>query len=417
MTIKTFSLTTSQEKHLRSQIISDDQPGSVLHDFGMLLDFLGENGVEAGGKYNLLPIRLIGELERHLSRPLTLELKRPQIKSHPYIQGLNLLLRASGLSLVEEKGAKARLVLDPAMVMQWSRLNPTERYFNLLEAWLRIGRADIFGDEHWSRGALLLPCLRAWKSTPQNGERFNTSTPQFVCVDGIGRDFYNLALLDLFGLMEVEQPTRPVAPWCPAGIRHLPFGDAVLTLLTARLFDSFGMIARRQEDDDQDEGTFEPRFGVWQPVFQPYFPAWRQNLEISSPEPRDGTFVFRVSVGKAWRLIAIPADATLDDLVTMILRSVDFDFDHLYEFTYRDRLGAKVRAVHPSMDDGPCAEDIEIGTIPLEPGQTMELHYDFGDDWRFAVKLDRIEPPGAKIKAPKILEKHGKAPEQYPDWD
>ena len=69
------------------------------------------------------------------------------------------------------------------------------------------------------------------------------------------------------------------------------------------------------------------------------------------------------------------------------------------------------------MNDGPCAEDIKIGTIPLAPGQTMELHYDFGDDWRFAVKLDRIEPPGSKTKAPKILEKHGKAPEQYSGWD
>jgi len=66
------------------------------------------------------------------------------------------------------------------------------------------------------------------------------------------------------------------------------------------------------------------------------------------------------------------------------------------------------------MDDGPSAADIEIGKIRLEPGQTMELHYDFGDAWRFAVKLERIEPPGAKIKGPKILEKHGKSPEQYP---
>jgi len=66
------------------------------------------------------------------------------------------------------------------------------------------------------------------------------------------------------------------------------------------------------------------------------------------------------------------------------------------------------------MDDGPSAADIEIGTISLEPGQTMGLKYDFGDNWRFAVKLERIEPPSAKIEAPKILEKHGESPEQYP---
>ena len=28
-----------------------------------------------------------------------------------------------------------------------------------------------------------------------------------------------------------------------------------------------------------------------------------------------------------------------------------------------------------------------------------------------------IEPPGAKTKRPRILESHGTAPEQYPNWD
>jgi hypothetical protein len=414
----TFSLATSREQCFREQTISADQPGSVLRDFGMLLDFLGKDGVEAAGKYNLLPIRSIGELDRRLTRPLNLQLKRPQIKSHPYIQGLNLLLRASGLSLVEQTGAKPRLVLDPAILMQWSQLNPTEQYFNLLEAWLRIGRADIFGDEHWSRGEMLLPCVQAWDSTPEKGRRFDIANPQFVYVSGIDRDFCNLALLDLFGLMEVEHPPRPIAPWCPAGITRLPFGDAVFTVLTARLFGSFDTMPRNEEEEDQAEDTIVPRFGVWQPLFQPYFPEWQHNLEIPSPEPREGTFVFRVSVGKIWRLIAMPADATLDDLVAIILRSFNFDFDHLYEFIYGNRAGAKVRvAVHPCMDDAASGEDVEISTIPLEPGQTMELHYDFGDDWRFDVKLERIDPPGAKIKAPKVLEKHGKSPEQYPSWD
>ncbi|MGO9464985.1 MAG: IS1096 element passenger TnpR family protein [Isosphaeraceae bacterium] len=413
----TSSLATSQEQCLRDQTISADQPGSVLRDFGMLLDFLGKDGVESPGKYNLLPISLIGQLDAHLTRPHNLKLKRPQIKSHPYIQGLNLLLRASGLSVVERKGAKVRLMLDPAMLIQWSQLSPTEQYFNLLEAWLRIARADIFGDAHSSPREMLLPCVRAWNSTAENGKRFDTSNSRFVYVAGIGRDLYNLALLDLFGLMEVEQPSRPVAPWFPAGFKRRPFGDAVFTVLTALLFDSLGVMPRRGEDDEEEEEPLVPRFGVWQPLFQPYFPEWQKNLEIPRPEPRDGTFVFRVSLGRIWRLIAMPADATLDDLVSVILRSVDFDFDHLYEFTYRDRMGAIVKAVHASMEDGPCAEDIEIGTIPLEPGQSMELHYDFGDDWRFTVKLERIDPPGAKIKAPKILEKHGKPPEQYPSWE
>jgi hypothetical protein len=69
------------------------------------------------------------------------------------------------------------------------------------------------------------------------------------------------------------------------------------------------------------------------------------------------------------------------------------------------------------MDEGPYADEVTIGSLPLEPGQAMVFHFDFGDDWMFDVKLERIEPPGTTIKAPRIMEKHGKAPEQYPRWD
>src|SRR5438874_2374948 len=104
-----FELTKDQEQLLREQVIDSDRPGPVLRDFRTLLDFVGTKGLKAAGKYNLLPIELIGELDQRLSRPLRLDLsmKRPQLRSHPYLQGLYLLLRASGLSRVEGAGAHA----------------------------------------------------------------------------------------------------------------------------------------------------------------------------------------------------------------------------------------------------------------------------------------------------------------------
>jgi len=416
--MKEYKLTEGQEQCLRDQVITDEQPGPVLRDFRVLLDFLGPKGVEAGGKYNVLPLKFIGELDRCLRRPLHLELKRPLLRSHPYLQGLNLLLRASGLSRVEAAGAKARLVLDPDMLAQWDRLNPTEQYFNLLEAWLRLGRAEMVGERGSLWGKLLPSCLQAWQSIPENGRRFDLDRPQDVYLAGVYRDFYLLALMDLFGLLEVEQPRRPVTPWSPAGVRHVPFGDAVFTLLLSRFDSILGRDFPQEEDKDQEEGAPErPRFGAWQPFFQPYFPEWRENLTFPRLEPREGTFIFRVSLGKVWRLIAMPADATLDDLVGLVLRAFKFDSDHLYQFTYRDRLGTEAKVSHPAMDDGPWTDQVPIGTLPLEPGQTMQLVYDFGDNWPFAVKLERVEPPGAKKKAPRILESHGKAPAQYPDSD
>lgn len=93
--LKEFTLSKAQEQLLHEQVIDSDRPGPVLRDFRMLLDFAGTQGVKAAGKYNLLPIDAIDELDQRLSRPLRLKLKRPQLRSHPYLQALHLLLRAS----------------------------------------------------------------------------------------------------------------------------------------------------------------------------------------------------------------------------------------------------------------------------------------------------------------------------------
>lgn len=408
---KKCELSPAQEQILREQVIDVDRPGPLLRDFEALLEYVGAEGVRAAGKYNLLPILAIPELDQRLSRPLRLKLERPQLKSHPYLQGLHLLLRASGLSLVEESGPKARLVIDPVALECWRRLNPTEQYFSLLEAWLMLGRPGMIGDSFHCFAGFLMPCVSAWQHVPPPGYRFDIRQPNVAYLLGIGRDFLHVALMDLFGLMKVEHPRSAVQPWCPAGIGHLPFGDAVFTTLWAEWRGlPFG---HSDETSDAEEGAETVRFGRWQPLFQPYFPDWRNNLVLPLPEPRAGVFVFRVSLGKIWRRIAIGSSSHLDNLVSLILRAVHFDCDHLYEFIYRGRFGSEVRVHHPAMDEGPWTNEVRIADLPLAPGQSMKLWYDFGDDWYFDVKLERIEPPGSRIRAPHILESHGKAPKQY----
>ena len=269
----------------------------------------------------------------------------------------------------------------------------------------------------------MLNCLEVWRGLPRGGHRFEGVKPEDVYLFGIYRSFYHVALMDLFGLLSVAQPRTSTGTWTPAGVDHTPFGDAALTLITSRVDVFSDELLPCQEEEEQEEDALaetpkSAHFGVWQPLFQPYFPEWRQNLELPEIEPREGTFIFRVSLGKiCWRLIAMPADATLDGLVNIVLRSVNFDHDHLYEFSYRDRLGATCTVNHPEVEEGPWTDEVSIGSLPLEPGQSMELLYDFGDEWPFTVKLERIDPPGGKAKAPRIIEKHGKSPVQYEQSD
>jgi hypothetical protein len=86
-------------------------------------------------------------------------------------------------------------------------------------------------------------------------------------------------------------------------------------------------------------------------------------------------------------------------------------------FVYRDRFGAEVRVSHPYSEDPPSTDEVHVGELPLEPGQSMELTYDFGDNWEFDVLLERIDPPNPRKNSPRIVARHGKSPRQYPRYD
>jgi hypothetical protein len=58
-----------------------------------------------------------------------------------------------------------------------------------------------------------------------------------------------------------------------------------------------------------------------------------------------------------------------------------------------------------------------VGDLALQMGADFVYLFDFGDHWEFDTALERIDPPDIKKRKPTILEKRGKAPEQYSDWD
>jgi hypothetical protein len=166
------------------------------------------------------------------------------------------------------------------------------------------------------------------------------------------------------------------------------------------------------------EGAPQGAFGALQPIFQPYVPAWQNNLQLPQWAFRDGTYLFKVSLGHGlWRRIAVPAGLSLDGLAHAVLNAYEFDHDHLYQFSYRNRFGVEEKVVHPSFDDGPWTSEVQVGDVPLPVGQAMTYLYDFGDCWRFAVTLERVDPADTSVGKPTVLDGRGDAPGQYPVWD
>jgi Plasmid pRiA4b ORF-3-like protein len=410
-----FRLTPAEEQLLRAQTIDGNHPGPILRDFQAFLDLLAGGELKAATKSGLLSATAIETIDSHLSRPLRVSPKRKALETYPYVQALVLPARAAGF--IQTEGRRGRVLLDPAVRESWDGLNATERYFSLLEAAFLFGRPEMVSGRSlgWGRGTL--DCLMLGVAyLPPGGSTANPKYPDDVLPLGFHGSTYLVALADLFGLLEIEQPAVPVSPWCPAAIRHTAFGNAMLKLLQRLAFRGLGMAD--EKEDAEEEHKQSGGFGTWQPVFQPYFPEWKNNLIVPEPEAREGVFVFKVSLGEVWRRIAIPSTLTLAHLADAILDSVNFDDDHLYEFSWRDRHGAYATASTSGTDrDDLWANEVTVGDLPLRRRQSMRFLFDFGDNWEFKVKLEKIDPPNPSVEKAHVIEEHGTPPPQYPNWD
>jgi hypothetical protein len=390
---------------LQQQQITETEPGKILQDFQTILEFVGD-GIPVSGVNHLFPLKALPDLNDRLSTPIPLDLKRPQMKSFPTIQGLYLLLRATGLGQITSKGKKSLMVLNPELLQSWNSLNPTERYFTLLEAWMLRAHEEMLGEarSHSDEGTKTIEFF-------SNSDNAKRSIKDYGEQDRLNYypEYHNLALMHLFGLLDWELGK----PGKGKGFRiqsfeQRPFGQALMQVI----------LQTAVEQEFVWEGSNNPThpLGELQPALQPYFPEWQNNLAMPESEVRSGVYTFKVSLGRIWRRIAISAEQTLADLSSLILESVEFDSDHLDEFTYKNAIGRVVRVSHPYADGSPSTDQVHIQDLQLPVGTSMTYVFDFGDWWEFTVQLEKIDVDDTRTDYSEILERRGKSPEQYPEY-
>ncbi|MBF2084528.1 hypothetical protein [Thermoleptolyngbya sp. C42_A2020_037] len=390
--------------------ITPTTPGTIVQDFDRLLERIGADGIPVSNTRQQLNLNILKELNALLSQPIQIDLKRPQQKSYPNLYGLYLLLRVTGLTQIHQAGKTPKLVVNPDLYAAWQTLNPTEKYFTLLEAWLIRGDLELLGEGRnpLNEGSRV---PKTWTNLSKQPKTYQNYSEQDRLNYWPG--FHNLALMQMFGWVELVCP-RPDAGkgWRVKQVKPTPIGDAIATVALNAYYD--------QEFQWASESDFTLPWGDFQPYFQPYFPEWRQNLPaLQSPAHQTGTYIFKVSLGKIWRRLSISSESTLEALGDLIRESVDFDSDHLDLFSFKDAMGRTVEIHHPYNDwrDSKASNEVLIGDLPLQPGMAMTYLFDFGDCWEFNVQLEEIQPGKPKRGSNKILERHGEAPEQYPNWD
>ncbi len=332
------------------------------------------------------------------------------------LAGLFVLLRVMNLYQAEEK----RLRVNPSALAVWRDLNPTEQYFALLEALLFVAQSSVLAEERRSReDAEAFDTLTMFLS--QLTERWHTfERYESLYTFGSHGDIrpWKLFLLQQLGLVELRPLPEShesrrqlnVSGWLMGGARLTPWGTAV----------TWGLLGFEEAFDEASE---EAGFGTLQPVFQPYFPEWQKVYGPPKGEARTGTHVFKVSLtgwrgdGRVWRRLAVPPDASLDDLAYAILDAYGFDDDHLWDFGFRDQRGQKRQYYRPEGDEGPYTDEISVADTGLPLKGEMTFTFDYGDDWQFKVVLEDVEPGRSRLKRPRIVASVGKSPEQYPGWD
>ncbi len=406
MELLELPLTPARLETLKSQRFDMSTPGTLLNDFSKLIEIIGDKGVAVSKKNHLLGIKLLGDLNSRLSSPLEVRLKRPLQKSFPHINGLYLLLRASGLVYIKMKGKQAKLMLDGNALKVWNELNPTERYFSLFMAWCYNGSPEIIGerssweDNHFIDSNFFFKLLLNEKFASmlkREGSAFFRYRP----------GFHNLALLELFGFVEIERGIPADGEgWIIDSVKPTAWGEAFISFLSENMpFSGY---------EEEDEMI------AWEKELKKHIPGWKNSLLdllIDTSEEFEG-YVFNVVLEGASRKFSVPADTRLHDLAGEILNAFAFDFDHLYEFIYKNRCGATedIEGLHP-YSDVDKTQDYTLKELPLYKGMEFTFHFDFGDDWMFNITVESASTDKKGFDELKLIEEKGTPPSQYPDWD
>jgi hypothetical protein len=402
---------------LVEQPVNQAGAGTIVQDVSVLLDFIGQRRLESKSRNGNLPADVLPLLNNLLPPPIELELKRPLLRDYPNVAGVYALLRV--MEFVHPDGRGVGVHSDN--VARWRDLNPTEQYFALLEAWLLRAQESVLGAVDRSRRRQFADNLSFLTELSQT--QWRCTEKHFRLAEwGGGVRAWNVHLQARFGLIAIER-AEPNARrfgqgrgWVLGRARRTAWGTGVAWALAAWLLQECGADAFFYDPPENAD------FGSLQPAFQPWIPAWRTVYVPEAAARTTGKYVFRAGFAprwgsrSVWRRLAAPGRATLDDLAGAVLEAFEFsDTEHLYEFSYRDRLGRQRKYNHPYCDDGPYASELEIQDMELMEKEVVEFLFDFGSTWKFELKLERIEPVGAGGRKIELREAAGEAPPQYPE--
>ena len=112
-----------------------------------------------------------------------------------------------------------------------------------------------------------------------------------------------------------------------------------------------------------------------------------------------------------WRLVDVPDNFTLAQLHDVIQGVMDWDDDHLWEFS-------RGKTRYSPMDDFWSPQNVGDPFITTlyevlgDRSKKLNYVYDFGDNWRITIMVERRLDPEEGVEYPRLVESQGEAPSE-----
>jgi Plasmid pRiA4b ORF-3-like protein len=119
------------------------------------------------------------------------------------------------------------------------------------------------------------------------------------------------------------------------------------------------------------------------------------------------------------RRIALRADQKLTDLHAALQEAYEWADDHLYAFWLSGRFWdrqSREYTIPFELEPHQRSAATRLSRLGLERGQKIAYLFDFGDEWRVVLTVAAIEAADDG-RYPRVLERQGDAPPQYPDYE
>ncbi|GAA0529073.1 plasmid pRiA4b ORF-3 family protein [Saccharopolyspora erythraea] len=132
-------------------------------------------------------------------------------------------------------------------------------------------------------------------------------------------------------------------------------------------------------------------------------------LGSSDDAEEDGTYQLKIALQHVrpacWRRVLMSASATLGELHEVIQVAFAWDDDHLHGFTVGRR-----RYGDPYFDFEYDEHEITLATAFARTRKPITYTYDFGDDWRHEITLEKVVEPAPAATDPICVDGRGDAP-------